>query len=165
MTKDWANFWLDKNNNKDIKKTDFAKEEKKFNVFDLNTINWEKIKSGISKNALCNDNVLLESIFDSVDTDQHKGILSNKELELLKNKIENLAKDKKLGEKEANKKCIKRIPPQKQTSTPALRRLHRTRRASCGAASARLCCPPRCMTATASARTAPLTARSAKAAG
>ncbi len=103
MTKDWANFWLDKNNNKDIKKTDFAKEEKKFNVFDLNTINWEQIKSGISKNALCNDNVLLESIFDSVDTDQHKGILSNKELELLKNKIENLAKDKKLGKKEANK--------------------------------------------------------------
>lgn len=77
-------------------------KEMNFKEFNLNSIEWYKIKGGLTKDELCKGNKKLECIFDAINKDEVKDRLSNAELqEFCKNLLE-LSEDDFLSKKEAH---------------------------------------------------------------
>lgn len=72
-----------------------------YKKFDLNEIQWHKIKGGISKEEFCKGDKKLERIFDALDSDDVKGRLSGAELRAFSEALTIFAQDNILDKKEA----------------------------------------------------------------
>lgn len=73
-----------------------------FKEFNLNDIEWNKIKGGLTKEELCKGNKKLECIFDAINKDKVTDKLSNSELQAFCDSLLELSGDEILDKKEVH---------------------------------------------------------------
>lgn len=72
-----------------------------FKEFNLDNIQWNKIKGGLTKEELCKGNKKLECIFDAINKDKIEDKLSNAEIQAFHDTLIELSNDDFLDKKEA----------------------------------------------------------------